>query len=68
MSKVKDPFEKWPVAKGEGEHLRVNKKKSGGWFCMICGAPIEDYEPGHGSGLCEDNPELVAELRKINGW
>ena len=66
---VEDPFDKKPVKKNKPKHKRPDGEESGEYFCMFCGAPLSsDENSEHGFGVCEHRPELVEELRKINGW
>lgn len=48
------------------EHYRPNGLAQG-YYCTTCGAGgVNMVGTGHGVGICEPNPELVAELRKLN--
>ena len=47
------------------EHMRPTGL-SQGYFCYTCGMHCNMVGTGHGPGVCEPNPELVAELIKLN--
>jgi len=47
------------------EHMRPTGL-SQGYFCYTCGMHCNMVGSGHGKGLCESNPTLVAELIKLN--
>lgn len=48
------------------EHYRPNGLAQG-YYCTTCGAGgVNMVGTGHGVGICEPNPELVAELRNLN--
>ena len=37
-----------------------------GYFCMRCGKTTNMLGSGHGENKCDSNPELVAQLVKLN--
>jgi hypothetical protein len=47
------------------EHMRPTGL-SQGYFCYTCGQHCNMVGTGHGAGVCESNPVLVAELIKLN--
>jgi ribosomal protein S27AE len=48
-------------------HRRPNGDLMEGYFCSRCGeGGVNMLASGHGHGLCEPNPTLVAELRAAN--
>ena len=47
------------------EHMRPTGL-SQGYFCYTCGLHCNMVGTGHGPGVCEPNPVLVAELIKLN--
>ena len=47
------------------EHMRPTGL-SQGYFCYTCGQHCNMVGTGHGAGVCEPNPVLVAELIKLN--
>lgn len=64
---IEDPFEPLPLT--TENHERPNGVMSGHFFCMFCGEPItRNQGMNHGGGSCPENPELVTELHRINGW
>jgi hypothetical protein len=65
---VNDLFEPRPTNETGRNHTRLDGVESGGVFCMLCGGPMEVGEEGHGNAFCDDNFDLVNELRRINGW